>query len=82
MIRIESGCVCCQKPCIFDACPYYRVEAYYCDHCKGYEPAEYLYEGWHYCGDCLEKKLDSEFGALPLREKIELLMLEDEIMEV
>ena len=33
MIRIENHCVCCELPCIYDACPYYRVEVHYCGSC-------------------------------------------------
>lgn len=36
MIREESQCVCCELPCIFDACPYYS---------GSYDEAEL-------CGDC------------------------------
>lgn len=82
MIRIENHCVCCEKPCIYDACPYYRVEAHYCDHCKGYTPAVYRLDGWDYCRDCLIKKLNTDFNRLPVEYKIEALGLEDEIEEV
>ena len=83
MIMIENQCVGCEKPCLHEACPYYSVEVHYCDHCKGYTPALYRYNGWDYCKDCLSDELDYQFcGRLSVEEKIEALGLEDEIEEV
>ena len=82
MIRLENNCVGCEKACIYDACPYYREEVHCCDRCNGYTTAVYRYEGWDYCKDCLSEELDYQFGRLSVEEKIEALMLEDEIEEV
>lgn len=84
MVRYEQCSTPCpvEMPCIHDACPYYRVEVCYCDQCKGLIPASYEYEGKHYCGDCLDDELDNEFRSLSVEEKIEALMLEDEIRSV
>lgn len=82
MIKIENHCVGCDKPCLHDACPYHRVEVAYCDHCKDNTPAKYKFDGWHYCEDCLHKKLNAEFGKLSISEKIDMLALDDEITEV
>ena len=83
MMKYESDCVCCGLPCKYELCPHYRVKAYYCDKCKDDTPAEYEYDGTHYCKDCLESKLDVRFmRVLSVSEKIEALGLEDEIREV
>ena len=52
MIRIENHCVCCEKPCIYEACPYYRTEVHYCDKCGVYTDEGEL------CRDCAEKEVD------------------------
>ena len=83
MMKYESRCVHCDKPpCLRNSCPNYRVKAYYCDHCKNDTPAVYEFDGTHYCKDCLEKELDVQLCALPIEDKIELLVLDDEIMKV
>ena len=33
MIVVEDGCVDCGLPCIYEACPHYKVLRYYCDKC-------------------------------------------------
>lgn len=82
MTTIENHCVGCDKHCIYEACPYYSVEACRCDHCRERAPAVYRYNGWDYCGDCFEKELDRQLCGLPVEDKIELLALYDDIMEV
>lgn len=82
MVKYERCNTPCHKemPCTHDACPNYRVKAYYCDCCR--EPAAYERDGKHYCSDCLEEELEAEFGKRSVREKIEALGYKDEITEV
>lgn len=82
MMKYESDCVCCGLPCKYELCPHYRVKAYYCDKCKDDTPAEYEYDGTHYCKECLHKELNAEFGKLSVSEKIDMLALDDEIREI
>lgn len=84
MTKIESACVDCptEMGCLYEGCPHYKVKAYYCDKCKDDTPADYKYDGKHYCKDCLEKELDNEFSGLSVSEKIDMLALDDEITEV
>ena len=82
MTRVENHCEHCGKHCIHEACPNYSVKCYYCDNCKDDTPAVCEFDGTHYCKHCLEKELDTQFCALPIEDKIELLALDDEITEV
>ena len=52
---IESDCVGCELPCIYEACPHYQVEVHYCDEC-GYEDILYETDWGELCKDCLLKK--------------------------
>ena len=52
---IESDCVGCVLPCIYEACPHYQVEVHYCDEC-GYEDTLYETDWGELCEDCLLKK--------------------------
>lgn len=59
MIAIESDCVDCQLPCIYEACPHYRVVRYYCDKCKC--EADDIYEfidGEQLCIECILEQLE------------------------
>ena len=49
MTRIENHCVCCERYCIYEACPYYRTEVHYCDKCG--EPAVVCTDGIDLCRD-------------------------------
>ena len=55
--RIESDCVMCGMPCIFEACPNFRVIRYYCDKCDQ-EAELFKYGGKELCIDCIEAMLD------------------------
>ena len=33
MRRYETECVSCGLPCLYEGCPYYKVEHFYCDRC-------------------------------------------------
>ena len=57
MVRVESGCVDCGLPCIYEACPHYKVVIYECDSC-GDETKLFHYEGKELCIDCIEQKLE------------------------
>lgn len=67
----ENGCVGCALPCVFERCPYYKIQRYYCDKCK--EPADMEIDGEHLCNDCAEKAVNEEIAALPFSEKCVLL---------
>lgn len=82
MMKYESRCAHCGKPCLRSSCPKYRVKAYYCDKCKDDTPAVAEWDGEDFCKSCLDKKLNTMFVMLPIEEKIEALQLEDEIREV
>lgn len=58
MIRVESECVGCGLPCLYGACPYYKVKRLYCDDCG--EDMEHLYRfaGYELCVDCVLKQLE------------------------
>ena len=53
MIRFESDCVSCGFPCMYSACPYYRVKIYICDECDEEVETLYEYEGKELCESCL-----------------------------
>lgn len=58
MIVIESECVDCDLPCIYDACPYYRVLRYYCDECHEEVDELYVCGNDELCKDCALKQLE------------------------
>lgn len=58
----ESGCVSCDLPCIFEACPNYKVEHLICDYC-GEETKLYHYDGFEICGECLLKEFEVVEGS-------------------
>ena len=57
MIKIENECVNCGLPCIFSACPYYKVVRFYCDECND-EAELYFFDDEELCLDCIEKRLE------------------------
>ena len=58
MIVIGSACVDCDLPCVFTACPYYRVVYYVCD-CCGEEVEDLFYwDNEQLCDDCVLKQLE------------------------
>lgn len=62
MIVIESECVDCGLPCIFESCKYYQVKRYYCDKCKN-ETSLYEFEGEQLCIGCIKKLLPLVEGS-------------------
>ena len=55
MKSIENECVSCDLPCIYESCPYYAVERYYCDEC-GQEDTLYQTDWGDLCAECLLNK--------------------------
>lgn len=62
MKRLENECVCCDLPCIGNACPYMNVPRFYCDKCDD-ETTLYEYEGQELCIDCIKELLDVVEGS-------------------
>lgn len=56
-------CVDCGLPCIYEACPYYKVEHFVCDFCKDEDITLYDYNGYEICADCLIKQFDVIEGS-------------------
>ncbi len=57
MKRIESDCVRCGMPCLYEGCPNFKVTRYYCDKCDE-EAQLYHFEGNELCIDCIEDRLE------------------------
>lgn len=57
MIRIESECVDCELPCVYNACPYYKVARLYCDEC-GEEADLWKFDGEELCVCCILQQLE------------------------
>ena len=55
MRRFETECVSCGLPCLYEGCPYYKVEHFYCDRC-GKEEKLYDYYDEEICEECLLKE--------------------------
>ena len=62
MKHYTNECVDCGLPCLYNACPYYRVEHFYCDFCKE-ETRLYHYDGLEICGECLLKEFEVVEGS-------------------
>lgn len=56
MIFYENDCVSCGLPCIYNACPYYRVKHFRCDKCKDEDVTLYHYDDMEICESCLLKE--------------------------
>ena len=52
----ENECVSCDLPCIYNACPYYKVKHFKCDFCKEPDVKLYDYNGYEICEECLLKE--------------------------
>ena len=62
-MRIHTNeCVSCNLPCIYNSCPYYNVERFYCDKCKN-EDTLYEYDGQELCIECIKKRLTVVEGS-------------------
>lgn len=82
MTKKESDCVGCQKYCLYESCPYYRVEVKYCDVCGDY--ADCTIDGEDFCLSCAENKVNKMFHNLSFEEKQDNLGLDhlDEDVDV
>lgn len=56
MVKYENHCCDCGKPCIREACPYYRVAVHYCDNPKCREVLDEIFDvdDGEYCEECLK----------------------------
>lgn len=63
MIYYTRECVSCSLPCIYEACPNYRVANYKCDFCEEEDVKLYKYNGWEICEDCLLKNHEVVEGS-------------------
>lgn len=57
MIRVESGCVDCGLPCLYNACPHYEHVVFECDSC-GEEIKLYWFDDRQLCIDCIIEQLE------------------------
>ena len=58
MIRLESDCVDCGLPCLYETCPHYQVVVYECDCCGEEVDNLYYFDGQELCIDCIEHRLE------------------------
>lgn len=58
MVKIESDCVDCGLPCLYDSCPHYQVVVYECDDCGDEVDSLYYFDGQELCIDCIELRLE------------------------
>lgn len=55
MVRIESDCCDCGLPCLYGACPHYKVVRYICDCCEEEVGDLYYFDGQELCLYCIEQ---------------------------
>ena len=58
MIVVDNECVDCGLPCMYEACPYYKVVRFYCDCCTEEQLNLWHFDGQELCQDCILKHLD------------------------
>lgn len=58
MISVESDCVDCGLPCIYEACPHYKAIRYICDCCDNEVDDLFLFDDQELCIDCITHKLE------------------------
>lgn len=58
MVKIESDCVECGLPCLYESCPYYQVVVYECDCCGDEVDKLYSFDGQELCINCIEQRLE------------------------
>lgn len=44
-----NECVDCGFPCLYESCPYYKVEHFRCDFCGEEDVRLYYYDGYEIC---------------------------------
>lgn len=50
-------------PCLYDSCPYYKVEHFQCDYCREEDVTLYYYGGNEVCESCLLKEFEVVEGS-------------------
>lgn len=63
MYYYASECCSCVLPCVYDACPYYKVKHFKCDWCKEEDVKLYDYNGYEICEECLLKEFPIVEGS-------------------
>ena len=58
MIKVKSNCADCGLPCIYAACPHYKIVIYECDDCGDEVNKLYHFDGEQLCISCIEKRLE------------------------
>ena len=58
MVRLESDCVDCGLPCLYESCPHYQIAIYECDDCGCDARNIYYFDGQELCIDCIERRLE------------------------
>ena len=58
LIVVESGCISCGLPCLYEACKYYKEIHYYCDECGEEVEDLYYWNGYELCLECILKQLE------------------------
>ena len=58
MVRVESDCVDCGLPCIYESCLHYQVVIYKCDCCGDEVDDLYYFDGLEMCVDCIKHRLE------------------------
>ena len=58
VISVENECVDCGLPCLYMACPYYRVIRLYCDRCKQEAVDLWHFDSKQLCVDCILEQLE------------------------
>ena len=58
LIVVESDCVDCGLPCIYESCKYYKVIQYYCDKCGEETDDLYYWDSYELCIKCILKQLE------------------------
>ena len=58
-----NECVSCGLPCLYNACPYYRVKHIKCEFCNEKDIKLYHYNGYKICESCLLKEFDVVEGT-------------------
>ena len=57
MKYIDSGCVDCALPCLYESCPNFEVVRYRCDKCGEEDITLYEFDDLELCADCVIKQL-------------------------
>ncbi len=58
LISVDNECVDCGLPCMYEACPYYKVVRFYCDGCDEEQFNLWHFDGQELCQECILNRLD------------------------